>query len=270
MMDAIGHTIGYALTVLAVAVVMLVIDVKLALLVLLPLPLVSLAAWLYSRRYNARSRGFRRREATLESLHRRIVMLPQEGHLFSGTIADNVRLADPEASDEQVAGALESIGTRERFESLPDGLQTDVQSRGLRLSAGERQLVGIARVALAEPAVIVLGGHVESRPRHRGGGRACARRGRCGPHGRHDRAPALDRRAGRPCRRHGARPSRRGRVTRGARREGRALCAPVGVVASGACGRRRLRPRDCPGIGTVPVAVVGTDPFGVSPYGRWA
>ncbi|HYX76022.1 MAG TPA: ABC transporter ATP-binding protein, partial [Gaiellaceae bacterium] len=96
------------------------------------------------------------RAATLESLHRRIVMLPQEGHLFSGTIADNVRLADPDASDEQVASALGRIGARDRFESLPDGLQTDVQTRGLRLSAGERQLVGIARVALADPAVIVL------------------------------------------------------------------------------------------------------------------
>jgi ATP-binding cassette, subfamily B, bacterial len=96
------------------------------------------------------------RAATLDSLHRRIVMLPQEGHLFSGTIADNVRLADPDASDEQVRRALESIGAHTRFESLPDGLETDVQSRGLRLSAGERQLVGIARVALADPAVIVL------------------------------------------------------------------------------------------------------------------
>jgi ATP-binding cassette, subfamily B, bacterial len=56
MMDAIGHTIGYALTVVAVAVVMLVIDVKLALLVLLPLPLVSFAAWMYSQRYDARTR----------------------------------------------------------------------------------------------------------------------------------------------------------------------------------------------------------------------
>jgi ATP-binding cassette, subfamily B, bacterial len=96
------------------------------------------------------------RLATLDSLHRRIVMLPQEGHLFSGTIADNVRLAQPGASDEDVARALDRIGAHERFESLPDGLQTDVQTRGLRLSAGERQLVGIARVALADPAVIVL------------------------------------------------------------------------------------------------------------------
>jgi ATP-binding cassette subfamily B protein len=96
------------------------------------------------------------REATLGSLHRRIVVLPQEGHLFSGTIADNIRLAQPEASAEEVVRALDRIGARERFESLPNGLETDVQTRGLRLSAGERQLVGIARVALADPAVIVL------------------------------------------------------------------------------------------------------------------
>jgi ATP-binding cassette, subfamily B, bacterial len=96
------------------------------------------------------------RDATLDSLHRRIVLLPQEGHLFSGTIADNVRLAHPEATDEQVRAALSDIGALERFEALPDGLATDVQTRGLRLSAGERQLVGIARVALADPAVIVL------------------------------------------------------------------------------------------------------------------
>jgi ATP-binding cassette subfamily B protein len=96
------------------------------------------------------------RDATLESLHRRIVLLPQEGHLFSGSIADNIRLAHPDATDEDVRRALGRIGALERFASLPSGLDTDVQTRGLRLSAGERQLVGLARVALAEPAVIVL------------------------------------------------------------------------------------------------------------------
>jgi ATP-binding cassette subfamily B protein len=96
------------------------------------------------------------RDATFESLHRRIVLLPQEGHLFSGTIADNVRLAHPEATDDEVRSALRRIGALDRFDSLPDGLETDVQTRGVRLSAGERQLVGIARVALADPAVIVL------------------------------------------------------------------------------------------------------------------
>jgi ATP-binding cassette, subfamily B, bacterial len=121
----------------------------------------STLAKLLTRQYDPqhgaiRLGGVDLRDGTLESLRHRIVMLPQEGHLFSGTIADNVRLADPDASDEAVRRALDQIGALERFESLPDGLQTDVQTRGVRLSAGERQLVGIARVALADPAVIVL------------------------------------------------------------------------------------------------------------------
>jgi ATP-binding cassette subfamily B protein len=121
----------------------------------------STLAKLLTRQYDPQEGAIRLggvdlRDGTLESLRHRIVMLPQEGHLFSGTIADNVRLADPEASDDAVRLALGQIGALERFEALPDGLQTDVQTRGVRLSAGERQLVGIARVALADPAVIVL------------------------------------------------------------------------------------------------------------------
>src|SRR5207248_6674037 len=58
--------------------------------------------------------------------------------------------------NDAVRSALDRIGALERFAMLPDGLDTDVQTRGVRLSAGERQLVGIARVALADPAVIVL------------------------------------------------------------------------------------------------------------------
>lgn len=121
----------------------------------------STLAKLLTRQYDPQQGAIRLggvdlRDGGLESLRHRIVMLPQEGHLFSGTIADNVRLADPGASDEAVRHALDQIGALERFELLPDDLQTDVQTRGVRLSAGERQLVGIARVALADPAVIVL------------------------------------------------------------------------------------------------------------------
>jgi ATP-binding cassette subfamily B protein len=96
------------------------------------------------------------RETSHASLRRHVVFLPQEGHLFSGTIADNVRLGRADASDEDVAAALRRIGVYERFAALPDGLGTDVRTRGVRLSSGERQLVGLARVALADPEVIVL------------------------------------------------------------------------------------------------------------------
>jgi ATP-binding cassette subfamily B protein len=96
------------------------------------------------------------RDAPLDELRRRIVFVPQEGHLFSGTIADNVRLARPEASDDEVRAALAAIGVLDRFEALADGLATEVRARGVRLSSGERQLVSIARVAIVDPAVIVL------------------------------------------------------------------------------------------------------------------
>ena len=100
--------------------------------------------------------GLDLRESSEESLRSRIVFLPQEGHLFAGSIADNVRLARPDATNEEVAAALARIGALERFASLPGGLATDVQTRGVRLSSGERQLIALARVALVEPAVIVL------------------------------------------------------------------------------------------------------------------
>jgi len=96
------------------------------------------------------------RAAGLDELRRRIVFVPQEGHLFSGTISENVRLGRPDASEEETRDALRRIGALERFESLPGGLATDVRSRGVRLSSGERQLVSLARVALADPAVVVL------------------------------------------------------------------------------------------------------------------
>ena len=121
----------------------------------------STLAKLLTRQYDptdgvVRLSGLDLREATLDSLRSRIVFLPQEGHLFSGTLADNVRLAKPEATDDDVRRALRGIGALARFEALPRGLETDVRTRGVRLSAGERQLVGLARVALADPAVIVL------------------------------------------------------------------------------------------------------------------
>ena len=96
------------------------------------------------------------RDATLSSLRRRIVVAPQEGFLFDGTIADNLRVADADATDEDLVRALDAVGVRSRFEQFPEGLQTEVRERGSRLSAGERQLVSLARAALVDPAVLVL------------------------------------------------------------------------------------------------------------------
>ena len=96
------------------------------------------------------------RSVSLEDLRRRIVVIPQEGFLFDGTVRDNLLIAKPEATEEELIVALNKIGLRERFESLPDGLETQVRERGSRLSAGERQLVALARAALVDPAVLVL------------------------------------------------------------------------------------------------------------------
>jgi ATP-binding cassette, subfamily B, bacterial len=96
------------------------------------------------------------RDATLASLRGRIVVIPQEGFLFNGTIRDNVRLAQEDAADAEVDDALRAVGAYERFAALPDGLDTEVRERGSRLSAGEKQLVSLARAALADPAVLVL------------------------------------------------------------------------------------------------------------------
>ena len=100
--------------------------------------------------------GLDLRRATLASLRERIVVVPQEGFLFSGTIRDNVRVGRPEATDDEIDAALAAIGVLERFAALPRGLDTEVRERGSRLSAGERQLVSLARAALADPAVLVL------------------------------------------------------------------------------------------------------------------
>jgi len=96
------------------------------------------------------------RDSTIRSLRDRIVVVPQEGYLFAGTILENVRIGRPEATDEEVETALDALGITDRFKQLPEGLDTEVRERGSRLSAGERQLVSLARAALADPTVLVL------------------------------------------------------------------------------------------------------------------
>ena len=96
------------------------------------------------------------RLASGTDLRRRITVVPQEGFRFAGTIRDNVRIGRPDATDAEVDAALDRLGVLDRFAGLPDGLDTEVNERGSRLSAGERQLISLARAALADPAVLVL------------------------------------------------------------------------------------------------------------------
>jgi ATP-binding cassette subfamily B protein len=80
----------------------------------------------------------------------------QDAELFNESIRDNIAYGRPDATDADVEDALRALGLLDRFVDFPDGLETEVRERGSRLSAGERQLVSLARAALADPSVLVL------------------------------------------------------------------------------------------------------------------
>ncbi|MFC0031238.1 ABC transporter ATP-binding protein [Micromonospora chaiyaphumensis] len=89
-------------------------------------------------------------------LRRAVVLVTQENHLFSGSIAENIRFGRPDADDATVEAAARAIGAHDFIAALPDGYATDVHRRGGRLSAGQRQLVAFARAFLADPRVLIL------------------------------------------------------------------------------------------------------------------
>ncbi len=91
-----------------------------------------------------------------KDLRRAIVMVTQEAYLFSGTIADNIALGKPDATLEEIQAAAAAVGADAFINALPDGYDTDVNKRGGRVSAGQRQLISFARAFLANPAVLIL------------------------------------------------------------------------------------------------------------------
>ncbi|AYF97476.1 ABC transporter ATP-binding protein [Protaetiibacter intestinalis] len=96
------------------------------------------------------------RELHPKDLRRAIVMVTQEAYLFSGTVADNIALGKPGASLDEIRAAAHAVGADAFIEALPDGYDTDVNKRGGRVSAGQRQLLSFARAFLADPAVLIL------------------------------------------------------------------------------------------------------------------
>lgn len=96
------------------------------------------------------------RDVALADLRRRMALVPQDIFLFSGSVAENIRLARPDAGDDEVRAAAEAAGAASFIERLDEGFETEVGERGVLLSAGQRQRVAIARAFLRDPRILLL------------------------------------------------------------------------------------------------------------------
>jgi ABC-type multidrug transport system fused ATPase/permease subunit len=83
-------------------------------------------------------------------------MVPQDGYLFDASLADNVRFGRSDVTDDHILAAFDDLGLADWLDSLADGLATPLGQRGESLSAGERQLVALARANIADPDLLVL------------------------------------------------------------------------------------------------------------------
>jgi len=100
--------------------------------------------------------GIDLREVSQASLRHQLGIVPQEGFLFAGTVAENIAFGRPGASGEEIVQAAEAVGAHEFILRLEDGYETEVQERGSRLSLGQRQLIALARALLADPRILIL------------------------------------------------------------------------------------------------------------------
>ncbi|HEY3920944.1 MAG TPA: ABC transporter ATP-binding protein, partial [Gaiellaceae bacterium] len=96
------------------------------------------------------------RDVRQESLRHQLGIVPQEGFLFAGTVADNIAFGRPEATREEVVAAAAAVGADEFIAHLEQGYDTELGERGFRLSLGQRQLVAFARALLADPRILIL------------------------------------------------------------------------------------------------------------------
>jgi len=96
------------------------------------------------------------RKVSQESLRSHISVVPQDPHLFSGSIRDNLRYGRLDATDEEVEWAARVVGAHDFIERLPEGYDTDVQERGQILSTGQKQLIAFARALIADPHILIL------------------------------------------------------------------------------------------------------------------
>lgn len=100
--------------------------------------------------------GVNLRDLSDENLRGNVVMVTQEAYLFGGSVAENIALGKPTATPEEIQAAAKAVGAHEFIEQLPEGYNTDVNKRGGRVSAGQRQLISFARAFIANPSVLIL------------------------------------------------------------------------------------------------------------------
>ena len=96
------------------------------------------------------------RAFSASSLRRRIGLVPQEPFLFAGSLRDNIAYGRPEASQPEVEAAARAVGAHAFIAALPEGYATELGERGGTLSAGQRQLISLARAALVDPRILIL------------------------------------------------------------------------------------------------------------------
>ena len=96
------------------------------------------------------------RDVTQRSLRSQLGIVPQEGFLFGGTVAENIAFGRPDASGDEIERAARAVGVDAFVEELPEGYDTHLGERGTRLSLGQRQLVAFARALLADPRILIL------------------------------------------------------------------------------------------------------------------
>jgi ATP-binding cassette, subfamily B, bacterial len=95
-------------------------------------------------------------DVTQDSLRHQLGIVPQEGFLFAGTVAENIAFAKPDARPEDIVRAAQTVGAHEFILRLENGYETQLGERGSRLSLGQRQLVAFARSLLADPRILIL------------------------------------------------------------------------------------------------------------------
>ena len=100
--------------------------------------------------------GYNLRDIKLASLRTQMAVVLQDNFLFSGTIMDNIRYGDLDATDDEIIEVAQTVGAHEFIMKLPEGYQTEVRERGGRLSVGQRQLISLARALLANPRILIM------------------------------------------------------------------------------------------------------------------